>query len=102
MDGLVVILILVALALPVGAILGFIAFILVRDLKSQVDQMRKELGFLQRRLDERHQVPPSAGVAPVKPTVETPSVRRPPVAASPDDGVVAAHGARSPLLIDLS
>lgn len=103
--GLILLGILIVVGLPVGAILGMIAFSQVRQLSTRVSELQQEIADLRRRLAE----PPGARPSSPAPTPQPPapsSAATPPIAPVPpvplaDSGFIAPRGARSPLLVDL-
>ncbi len=94
--GLILLGILIVVGLPVGAILGMVAFALVRKLEREVIELKKEVTDLRRRVAEAP-TPPSAAPRPLP----SPSPSPRPVEPPPDSGFVAARAARSSLLVDL-
>ncbi|MBA3699605.1 MAG: DUF2339 domain-containing protein [Planctomycetes bacterium] len=108
--GLFLLGILLVVGLPVGAILGIIAFFTGRDLVRQVDELKKELAILRKQREgirgfgapaptrQQDAAPPASAPLPSAPSA-------PPLAPAfvppPDTGVAAARGARSSLLVDV-
>jgi uncharacterized membrane protein len=94
--GLILLGILIVVGLPVGAIMGMVAFALVRKLEREVSELKKEVTDLRRRVAEGP-TPPSAVPRPLPNPPPAPRPVEPP----PDSGFVAARAARSSLLVDL-
>lgn len=104
MEGFVLIGLLLLIALPVGAIMGMVAFGRTSELRRRVAELEREGLDLRRRLsgvESRPAVTPSAPpvISPASSSATVPSASVP--VAPFDQGVGAAHPPRPSLLVDL-